>query len=245
LWHVDDAVTHRRSGWRSAVDAVRRHPAVSVVLAVAAVGVVVVGELVGLAAFISLGLVAVVGAVAVVLGRWWRARRPGSTGGVVLGSVAVSAVLVAVAIQAVPFGRAHGNGPITGEPAWASEATRDLMVRACYDCHSNEVAYPWYASVAPVSWAVEMHVDSGRRHVNYSTFATDPGDAEESVEVVLDGSMPPGYFTRFGLHPEARLTDAEIDALVAGLRATPGLSEGGEAADGRSSAGDRRTEDGD
>lgn len=144
---------------------------------------------------------------------------------IAVASVAVAAVVVGVAIQAVPFGRAHSNGAITGEPAWADERTRDLVVRACYDCHSNEVEYPWYASVAPVSWAVEMHVNDGRRAVNYSTFATDPGDADESVEVVLDGSMPPGYFTRFGLHPEAALTDAELDDLVRGLRATPGLSD--------------------
>ena len=144
---------------------------------------------------------------------------------IAVASVAVAAVVVGVAIQAVPFGRAHSNGEITGEPAWADVRTRDLMVRACYDCHSNEAEYPWYASVAPVSWAVEMHVNQGRGAVNYSTFATDPGDADESVEVILDGSMPPGYFTRFGLHPEAKLSDAEIEELVRGLRATPGLSE--------------------
>lgn len=205
--------------------AVRRYPVLSSALLVVTVGVVVLGELVGLAVFLSIGLVVLVGAVAVPVGRWWSARRGRSSPGVVLGSLALAAVLVGVAIQAVPFGRAHSNGEITGEPAWADARTRELVVRACYDCHSNEVEYPWYASVAPVSWAVEMHVNQGRGDVNYSTFATDPGKADESVEVVLDGSMPPGYFTRFGLHPEASLTDAELEELVRGLRATPGLSE--------------------
>lgn len=65
-------------------------------------------------------------------------------------------------------------------------------------------------------------------------FATNPGEAEESVEVILDGHMPPAYFTRFGLHPEARLTDNERNALVAGLRATPGLFDD----DGEGHAGD-------
>jgi len=205
--------------------AVRRYPVLSSALLVVTVGVVVLGELVGLAVFLSIGLVVLVGAVAVPVSRWWSARRGRSSPGVVLGSLALAAVLVGVAIQAVPFGRAHSNGEITGEPAWADARTRELVVRACYDCHSNEVEYPWYASVAPVSWAVEMHVNQGRGDVNYSTFATDPGKADESVEVVLDGSMPPGYFTRFGLHPEASLTDAELEELVRGLRATPGLSE--------------------
>jgi len=37
--------------------------------------------------------------------------------------------------------------------------------------------------------------------------------------------MPPRYYTMFGKHPEAKLTDAEISELIAGLRATPGFSE--------------------
>lgn len=211
--------------------AVRRHRVLTGLIAIAAVAIVVVGDLVGLNVFISVVLLMLVGLVALVVGRRWTSRRPGSGTVVVLGSLAVAAVVVGIAIQLVPFGRAHSNGAVTGEPAWADAATRDLVVRACYDCHSNEVEYPWYASVAPISWAVEMHVDHGRGHVNYSTFATDPGDADESVEVVLDGSMPPGYFTRFGLHPEAKLTDAERDQLIAGLRATPGMSEGDERGD--------------
>ncbi len=38
--------------------------------------------------------------------------------------------------------------------------------------------------------------------------------------------MPPSYYTMFGMHPEAKLTDAEISELIAGLLATPGFSEG-------------------
>jgi hypothetical protein len=45
--------------------------------------------------------------------------------------------------------------------------------------------------------------------------------------------MPPSYFTRFGRHPEANLTPAEKQELIAGLRATPGIGDHG---------GDRRRE---
>jgi hypothetical protein len=102
------------------------------------------------------------------------------------------------------------------------------MVDACYACHSNEVEWPWYSNVAPVSWTVTHHVDEGRDKVNYSEFATDPGDADETIEVIREGSMPPNYFTMFGLHDEADLTDAELDELIEGLRATPGMSEDDE-----------------
>lgn len=142
-------------------------------------------------------------------------------------STAMTVIVLALVIQAVPYGRSHAQGPITGEPKWANEETRDLMVRACFGCHSNQVVYPAYASVAPISWMVQNHIDEGRDAVNYSEFVTDPGEAEESFEVVKEGSMPPAYYTRFGLHPDARLTADEMETLLEGLRATPGLAEGG------------------
>lgn len=163
---------------------------------------------------------------------WWMLRRRERRGGAQAGMaeaiaissrIAIAAVLVFVVIQAVPYGRAHSNGDITGEPQWNSPRTRELVVRACYGCHSNEVEYPSYANVAPISWAVQSHVDEGRDAVNYSEFATDPRDARDSLRAVQTGFMPPAYYTRFGLHPEARLTDSEMQELIAGLEATPGL----------------------
>ena len=130
-----------------------------------------------------------------------------------------------VTIQAIPYGRAHSNPPITGEPEWATPRTRELMVRACFGCHSNEVEYPAYASVAPISWVVEAHVAEGREKVNYSEFDSRQRGADETIEVIEEGSMPPAYYTQFGRHPEAKLTTAEIAELIAGLKATPGLSE--------------------
>ena len=130
-----------------------------------------------------------------------------------------------VTIQTIPYGRAHSNPPITGEPEWATPRTRELMVRACFGCHSNEVEYPAYASVAPISWVIETHVAEGREKVNYSEFDSRQRGADETIEVIEEGSMPPAYYTQFGRHPEAKLTTAEIAELIAGLKATPGLSE--------------------
>jgi hypothetical protein len=131
-------------------------------------------------------------------------------------------------IQLVPYGRDHSNPPVLAEPAWATPRTRELMDRACFDCHSNEVDWPWYSNVAPVSWIVTDHVEEGRRAVNYSEFNRPQEEADDTVESILEGEMPPGYYTLFGLHAEARLTSAEVQELVSGLRATPGLNEGGE-----------------
>ena len=204
------------------------------VVVIAAIGRVLIG--LALPLTVVLAGIVVAAAFATLEMQNRRRERSGSDvpGGLVearLGTKAVLAhfALVSVVtfgvIQIVPYGRDHSNPPVTAEPDWSTPRTRELMVNACYGCHSNEVEWPWYSNIAPISWAITDHVDKGRGKVNYSEFLTNSDDAEDTVEEVLDGSMPPGYFTAFGLHPEANLSEAEIDELVAGLRATPGLSE--------------------
>ncbi len=154
----------------------------------------------------------------------WRATAFGAT----------ALIAVAGLIQLVPYGRTHSNPEVTAEPAWASEATRELMVKACFDCHSNEVDYPWYANVAPISWAVARHVSAGRDKVNYSEWDRAQDEADETIETIREGSMPPWYYHL--THP--RLTADEKDDLIAGLRATPGMSEGGRGDDDGDEADD-------
>jgi Haem-binding domain len=104
--------------------------------------------------------------------------------------------------------------------------TRALAVRACYDCHRNETEEPWYSNIAPISWAVSDHVNSGRSKLNFSEFDKPQEQATKSADVTDEGGMPPSYYTQFGLHSSAELSDTEVAQLVAGLRATPGLSGG-------------------
>lgn len=101
--------------------------------------------------------------------------------------------------------------------------------RACFDCHSNETRWPWYAHVAPISWLVQHDVDEGRRMVNFSEWHVPQEEAAESADTVIDGTMPPPAYT--WLHPSARLTPDERNALVRGLQATLGPSEPGERAE--------------
>jgi mono/diheme cytochrome c family protein len=137
----------------------------------------------------------------------------------ILVRAAAIGVVLLVAIQAVPYGRAHTNPPVRAEPNWDSARTRRLAVDACFACHSNQTRWPWYASVAPSSWLTQSDVDEGRRVLNFSEWDR-PQQGGEAAEAVRDGSMPPLQFKL--LHPEARLSDAEKLQLVHGLQATLG-----------------------
>jgi mono/diheme cytochrome c family protein len=184
--------------------------------------------------FLWLVVVIVAGSVGAVLSPEWSAALAGlavaSWGvswlltrrlrmGQVVAALAAVAVVLLLA-QLVPYGRSHANAAGTGEPAWDSAATRDLAARACFDCHSNETAWPWYTNVAPISWVTQRHVDEGRAKLNFSEYDQRRGEADEAVETVREGSMPLFDYTL--VHSTARLTDAEKQALADGLFATLG-----------------------
>ncbi|MEK9137619.1 MAG: heme-binding domain-containing protein [Bacteroidota bacterium] len=125
-----------------------------------------------------------------------------------------------VLIQFVPFGRSHTNPPTIAEPQWDSPQTRETFFRSCGDCHSNQMVWPWYSNVAPVSWLVQYDVEEGRSHLNVSEWGRRKNDADEAVEEVESGAMPyPPYLL---LHPSARLSDNEKAAFLQGLKNTFG-----------------------
>jgi mono/diheme cytochrome c family protein len=195
------------------------------------IGVAAFPVLLGLGAAVGVGVLALVVVATIGIYRASSGARPSwveplSRSRLLLSALAGAAV-VGLVIQAVPYGWDRSNPAVTAEPAWDSPRTRELAVRACFDCHSNEVVYPWYAKVAPMSWAVQAHVDEGRAKVNYSEWDRPQEEADESAETVIEGEMPPFFYT-FLTHREARLTEAEKRALADGFRATLGSGDRGE-----------------
>lgn len=158
-------------------------------------------------------------------------RRSGCLG---LGCVGLI-VLVCLVIQLIPLGGLQTDPPVVREPPWDSPATRALAVRACFDCHSNQTTWPWYARVAPVSWLVTYDTLRGRRALNLSEWgvARSGGEGEGGFEgggreggggegsrgaarTIENGSMPPWYYVL--LHPDANLSPAEKQQLMQGLQ---------------------------
>ena len=129
-------------------------------------------------------------------------------------------VLTFVAIQFVPYGRAHVNPPVGAEPAWDSPETRALAKQACFDCHSNETEWPAYSNVAPASWLIQHDVSEGRAVLNFSEWQQPQEEAKEAPEEVLEGEMPLRMYQL--MHAHARLTAADRKRLALGLETTLG-----------------------
>jgi hypothetical protein len=112
------------------------------------------------------------------------------------------------------------NPPVLNDIRWNSPETAGMMERACYMCHSNETRLPLYMQVAPLSWVAAQRVNNAREVLNFSEQRADQISAEDVIEAIENGSMPPAQYLL--LHPEAQLSAREKAQLIAGIRATLG-----------------------
>lgn len=91
-----------------------------------------------------------------------------------------------------------------------------ILKRSCYDCHSDHTVWPWYTSVAPVSWLVADDVVKGRKKMNFSQWSKIPDSKKEArlneiCEEIKSDEMPmPKYLY---IHGDAKLTQADKDIL--------------------------------
>ncbi len=49
---------------------------------------------------------------------------------------------------------------------------QSILKTSCYDCHSNNTVYPWYAEIQPAGWWLADHVKEGKKELNFSEFAS-------------------------------------------------------------------------
>ena len=103
------------------------------------------------------------------------------------------------------------------QPTPPSNEVMAILKRACYDCHSNTTAYPWYSHIAPVNWWLQNHVREARKRLNFSIWKTYPSIKKdkklaEAVDLVLEGEMP--LFSYTLIHKSANLSGLERKQLT-------------------------------
>ena len=114
--------------------------------------------------------------------------------------LAIGAFALCVIIQLFPAWRWQTNPALQSQPKWDSPQTQALAQRACFDCHSNQTTWPWYAYVAPASWLITRDVIEGRRELNFDDWQTalaktDRFPLDQRIQrKVSRGDMPPNYY---------------------------------------------------
>ena len=91
-------------------------------------------------------------------------------------------------------------------------SVQEILKTSCYDCHSNNTVYPWYANIQPVAWWLADHVNEGKKELDFSEFLTySPKKAhhklEEVNEMVKEGEMPLQSYTI--IHQNAKLSEPQ------------------------------------
>jgi hypothetical protein len=99
----------------------------------------------------------------------------------------------------------------------ASAEVQNIIKASCYDCHSNTSIYPWYTTIAPVSWWIKHHINEGRQHLNFSEwgkYTAKKADhkLEECVEMIQEGEMPMSSYTI--IHSETKLSEEQKLLLI-------------------------------
>lgn len=92
------------------------------------------------------------------------------------------------------------------------ENVQSILKTSCYDCHSNNTAYPWYNNIQPVAWWLKNHVDEGKREINFNEFASynirrQYKKLDEVIEQVKENEMPLSSYTL--IHTNAKLSEEQ------------------------------------
>ena len=121
-------------------------------------------------------------------------------------------VVVIIGIQFIPVERT--NPPVISDLD-APSAVKDILRKACYDCHSNETNWAWYTKIAPASFLAVRDVNEGREHLNFSEWGNYTNKTEkikeEIWEEVREENMPLWQYRV--VHSEAKLTQEEKNLL--------------------------------
>lgn len=99
----------------------------------------------------------------------------------------------------------------------APQAVMSILKTSCYDCHSDETIWPFYADIAPLSWNIIGHVNDGRKALNYSKWGEIEPEIKikrlkRSIKTINNGMMPLENYLL--LHEEAKLSNEQKKVLI-------------------------------
>lgn len=98
-----------------------------------------------------------------------------------------------------------------------------ILKSSCYDCHSNNTRYPWYAEIQPSGWWLAYHIKKGKSELNFDEFGTYSKRRQDSKmksieNSIKDGTMPlPSYLW---IHKNAKLTKEDKSLLLNWVKKT-------------------------
>lgn len=69
------------------------------------------------------------------------------------------------------------------------ENVQAILQNSCYDCHSNNTRYPWYATLQPGAWWMAWHIEEGKAELNFDEFGNYSKRRQLSKLKAIQGSI--------------------------------------------------------
>ncbi len=135
-------------------------------------------------------------------------------------TILVAAAALAAAIQIIrPARNSSASSAGAGDAGGITipDDVRRVLQTACFDCHTNNTRYPWYAEVEPVGWWLAGHIADGKRNLNFDDLGAYPprrrfiklGPIEQQLN---ENEMPlPSYLL---IHRDGVLSQEQKDLLI-------------------------------
>jgi hypothetical protein len=88
---------------------------------------------------------------------------------------------------------------------------------SCYDCHSNNTAYPWYNKIQPVAWFLGDHIKEGKAELNFNEWDEYSDRRKNSklrsiISQIEDDEMPLDSYTI--IHADAKFSEDEKSEII-------------------------------
>lgn len=131
-----------------------------------------------------------------------------------------AAIILLIAMQFIPHGHNEAGNAVDRDIAGVYQLPSNIGVilkRSCYDCHSDQTNYPWYAALQPFRLLIDNHVRDGKAELNFNSFGNYTARKQRSKlraisESLEEGSMPLSSYTL--LHHSASLSNTERTELI-------------------------------
>lgn len=92
-----------------------------------------------------------------------------------------------------------------------------ILQNSCYDCHSNNTAYPWYSNIQPIKMLMDSHIKEGKENLNFSEWGNyssrkQGNKLDRMSKQIKSDEMPLPSYTF--IHRNAKLTTVQKEEVI-------------------------------
>jgi hypothetical protein len=134
--------------------------------------------------------------------------------------IALVLLLAFIGIQFMPANRNQSNVVPDTDFMVVNDVPANIENKiqvSCYDCHSNNTAYPWYNKIQPVAWFLGEHIKEGKAELNFNEWDEYSDRRKNSklrsiISQIEDDEMPLDSYTI--IHADAKFSEDEKSEII-------------------------------